>query len=303
MIFNRPQKTNRVFEEIAKIKPRKLFVIADGPRFPEEVALCEQSRSVIEKVNWECDVQINFSSDNMGCKKRISSGLSWVFSQCEESIMLEDDCLPNQSFFLYCDELLNYYRTDERIMVVSGNNFQKPEKSYRYSYYYSIYPHNWGWATWARAWRNYDVSMSLWPQLRATNWLFDLHHDTKVVKYWQNIFDEVYQGKIDTWDYQWTFANWVQHGLSTIPEKNLVTNIGFDQTATHTIEVNSNVANLRSEMIDLPLTHPPCIVRDFDADYYVSQTCFLPPQKNLFQKMKEKASRFLKILAPNRKNK
>jgi len=137
LIFNRPDLTRIVFDAIAQVKPRQLFIVADGPRCPEEVIKCQQAREAVKKVEWECEVFTNFSDENLGCKHRISTGLDWVFSKVEEAIILEDDCLPTQSFFYFCQTLLEHYRHDTRVMHISGNNFQGGRKRTDYSYFLS----------------------------------------------------------------------------------------------------------------------------------------------------------------------
>ena len=108
LIFNRPHTTQRVFAEIAKARPPKLLVVADGPRNdrPGEAELCAQTRAIIDQVDWDCEVLTHYADKNMGCKKRIASGIDWVFTQVEEAIILEDDCLPEASFFQFCEENL-----------------------------------------------------------------------------------------------------------------------------------------------------------------------------------------------------
>ncbi len=133
----------------------------------------------------------------------MSSAIDWFFSQVEEGIILEDDCVPDQSFFLFCQELLERYRDDKRIMMISGDNFEFGQKRMEYSYYFSRYFHIWGWATWKRAWKYYDVDMKAWPEIREKGYLNDLLYEKKIVKYWESIFNQVYEGLINTWDYQW----------------------------------------------------------------------------------------------------
>ena len=165
LIFNRPDTTFKVFEEIRKIKPAKLYIAADGPR-PNvigEEEKCTASRNIIKQVDWDCDVKTLFREKNLGCKIAVSSAISWFFENVEEGIILEDDTFPTQSFFWFCQELLDFYRNDSRIMHISGNNFQLGKIRGEGSYYFSKYNHIWGWATWKRAWRFYDVSLNTFP--------------------------------------------------------------------------------------------------------------------------------------------
>jgi hypothetical protein len=270
IIFNRPDLTEIVFEAIRQAKPKKLLVIADGSRFPEEVEKCVQAREVIKKVDWECEVLTNFSDVNMGCKRRVSSGLDWVFSEVEEAIILEDDCLPTPSFFKFCQTLLEKYRQDERIMMIGGVNFQPDQYKTEYSYYFSKYIHIWGWASWRRAWKHYDVEMKTWQEYKNLDLINSVCSDPDEKKVWIDNFEQVYNGDIDTWDYQWVYTCWSQNGLSILPNFNMISNIGFRPDATHTLS--------ESPYANLPITDIweikdfPFIVRYVDADKYTFDT-------------------------------
>ncbi|HYP54082.1 MAG TPA: hypothetical protein VEQ42_11110 [Pyrinomonadaceae bacterium] len=276
LIFNRPETTERVFAEIARARPAKLLVVADGPRAsrPEEAELCRAARSVVERIDWDCELLTNFAETNLGCKNRVSSGITWVFNQVEEAIVLEDDCLPHPSFFPFCEELLERYRTDERVMSVSGDNFQFGRARSPHSYYFSCYPHIWGWASWRRAWRHYDVGMSAWPALRDTDWPLAVVGDKAAARYWREAFENVYAGRVDTWDYQWVFACWSRQGLAALPETNLVTNIGWGGEATHTGASVSPLGNIPAAEMGFPLRHPPHVSRHAEADRYTFERVF-----------------------------
>lgn len=275
LIFNRPELTEIVFEAIAQAKPKKLFAIADGPRFPEEAEKCHKTRAVIEKVDWDCEVLTNFSEKNLGCGRREASGFDWVFSQVEEAIFLEDDTLPTPSFFNYCQTLLERYRHDERIMHISGNNLQFGKSRTDYSYYFSKHMHAWGWASWRRAWKAYDYHMKTWPEFKKARMLEWVCEDPYEQRYWANIFDQMYEDPqiIDTWDYQWIYTLWSQNGLSILPDSNLVSNIGYAHPdATHT--------SAKEPWSELPtsdiweVSHPPFIVRHREADAYTFDHIF-----------------------------
>lgn len=266
IIFNRPDLTKKVFERIAQAKPEKLLVVADGPRFPEEEERCTKAREAIKIINWDCEVLTNYSDTNLGCKRRVSSGLDWVFSEVEEAIILEDDCLPTLSFFYFCEELLNYYRHDERIMMISGDNFQNGQSRTSHSYYFSKYSHIWGWASWRRAWQHYDVEMKTWPEYSDLDLICSVCENIYEQKYWIDIFDRVYNSSIDTWDYQWLYTCWSQSGLSILPNQNLVSNIGFGSGGTHTTS-DSSWANLHTFDV-WNLSHPSFVTRNVEADTY-----------------------------------
>jgi hypothetical protein len=266
-IFNRPDTTRQVFETIRAAKPRKLLVIADGPRAnrPGEAENCAATRAIIDGVDWDCEVLRNFSETNMGCCLRISSGITWAFELVDKAIILEDDCVPSASFFPYCADLLDRYENDERVMQVSGNNFLFGHAETADSYYFSRYVHGWGWATWRRAWTKYDLDMTHWPVIRDRN-LFDQYFPKMIERYyWKSIFQHVYDGNIDSWGYRWVYSIWANSGLSIAPARNLVRNIGFGTEAAHTKRHNS-YSSLGAEELDLPLTHPATLLASSDED-------------------------------------
>jgi hypothetical protein len=272
LIFNRPDLTQIVFDAIAKARPNKLFVVADGPRFPEEAEKCEQARAVIDNINWECEVFKNFSDKNLGCGRRISSGIEWVFSEVEEAIFLEDDTLPDLSFFPYCEALLEHYRHDERIMTINGNNFQSGRIKTEYSYHFSKYCSCWGWASWRRAWKHYDYEMKTWPAFKRGGMMKMICPNSHEQRFWTGLFDAMHENpaEIDTWDHQWKYACWSQNGLAIEPSVNLVANIGLGRTdASHTSGHHPLLAELSRHQGLGEIRHPPFVVRHCDADNYI----------------------------------
>ncbi len=267
IIFNRPQSTLCVFEEIRKVRPPSILLVADGPRAGHagDADLCAEARAVVERVDWDCEVKKNYSDVNLGCRRRVSTGLNWVFNEVEEAIILEDDCLPHLTFFQFCEELLQKYRDDDRIGHIGGVNFQFGRKRGPYSYYFSRYDHIWGWASWRRAWKGYDPNLELWPKAKEEKWLQGFLGDSSLVGYWTNIFEKVYRHRIDTWDYQWLFHCWTKNRLAIIPNTNLISNIGVDKDATHTVRGNK-FHRMKTEPIIFPLSHPPSVFRDSSAD-------------------------------------
>lgn len=274
LIFNRPDCTQRVFEAIARLKPRKLLVIADGPR-PDRPGEAEQvaaARNIIEQVDWPCQVLKNYADINMGCRRRPSSGMDWVFDTVEEAIILEDDCLPDPTFFTYCRELLGRYRHDERVMSICGSNFHFGRSRTPYSYYFSKFTQLWGWASWRRAWQYYDVNMRKWPEFRDSGALRHIADSKTEEHFWKMMFDRYYYDQFNSWCFQWTFASLSQNALNIIPNVNLITNIGYDDRATHTTAM-SPLANLPAFPLD-PLAHPPTIWRHKEADAYTFQQVY-----------------------------
>ncbi|MEO1350762.1 MAG: glycosyltransferase family 2 protein [Cyanobacteria bacterium J06635_15] len=274
-IYRRPDLTARVFEAIRQVRPSQLLIIADGPHpaRPQEAQSCETTREVVRSIDWDCQVYTDFSPVNLGLAKRISSGLDWVFSQVDQAIILEDDCLPDPSFFLFCQALLNHYANDQRIMTISGDNYQFGRCRTTYSYYFSRYNHCWGWATWQRAWQHFDFDMSQWPTVRDQGWLWDILQDRAAVKVWETAFQRTFEGIYDTWDYRWTLACWLRSGLTVLPQVNLVSNIGFGTAGTHLVRRNI-FADLASGAVTFPLKHPPYVIRDARADRYTQNVLF-----------------------------
>ena len=268
-IFNRPELTRIVFDVIAKVKPTKLFVVADGPRTPEEAIKCDLAREIIDRVDWECDILRNFSESNLGSGRRVSTGITWVFEHVSEAIILEDDCVPDLSFFHFCQELLEKYRDDKRVMMISGNNYLPTDflSTYNYSYYFSRYTHIWGWATWRRAWEYFDLDMALWPEVSSQGWLEDIYDNPEELLRRVSHFERTFSHEIDSWAYPWSFTCLSQSGLVIRPAKNLVTNIGFGVDATNTKKGGVN-ANYPSYKMDFPIKHPPYVMRNARYDKY-----------------------------------
>jgi len=249
LIFNRPDTTQLVFDEIRKVKPKQLFIASDGPRQgnKQDKISCNKVRKIVSNIDWDCEVKTLFREENLGCGKAVSSAITWFFQNVEEGIILEDDCLPAQSFFLFCQELLQKYRYDTRIMCISGDNsFNIPSKD---SYYFSNIPLIWGWASWKRAWDLYDFNMSNLNNFESS------YSRTFYSKNLLDNFRRTKTGEIDTWDYQWAFCNIINNGLTCISSKNLISNIGFGENATHT-KVISSSANypINNEIKDI--SHP-----------------------------------------------
>jgi hypothetical protein len=277
-IFNRPDSTRRVLDALRHARPARLFIIADGPRdngAGDRTACAAARETIVEGVNWPCEIRREFSDKNLGCARRVSSGLHWVFDQVESAIILEDDCVASEAFFKFTGELLRRFDADERLGVVSGSNFQPQDVSDGAGYYFSRYPHCWGWATWRRAWKAYDHAMTDWPAMKQSGWLRELLGSAREARYWEYIFDRVAAGEIDSWAYRWTFACWRRNFLTALPAANLVTNIGFDRAATHTTRGVGPRSRDRDQ--PWPLKHVGRVERNVAADRYTFEHHFHPP--------------------------
>jgi hypothetical protein len=252
VLFNRPETTQKVFNEIRAAKPKRLYIAADGPRpdFPDDKLLCKQTREIATKVDWDCEVKTLFRDENEGCKYGVSAAINWFFENEEEGIILEDDCLPANSFFKFCDTLLEKYRHDTRIRHITGCNLQFGKKWGSGSYYFSNRTHVWGWASWKRAWNDYDVSLGKYESAEVKAQMKNIYNDELVAQAWTNIFNDVKAGKVNSWAYPLDFCNFLNNGLVIIPNKNLISNIGFKTGATHTFDGESIYANIPLEEIE-----------------------------------------------------
>lgn len=275
-IFNRPEHTKIVFDAIAQAKPSKLLVVADGPRNnrPDDVTNCAQARAVVEKVNWDCEVLRNYSETNMGLRQRFPSAFNWVFSQVEESIVLEDDCLPHASFFPYCRDLLQHYRDDARITSINGSNLGYFHPTKAASYRFSKFMNMWGWATWKRSHKLVDFEMNSWPALRTSPEFDEIfNHDQEWISYWSRKFDLIHNRDraIDSWDYQWILSNLQQRKLAVSPQVNMIRNIGHGHQATHTTKQNHPLSQIEAQEMPLPLVHPSQMQSDADYDEFLKK--------------------------------
>lgn len=229
--FNRPDTTKIVFERIREAKPSKLYVAVDGPRSYKEGenALVTEVRTIVKNVDWECESHFLIREENLGCGLGPSGAISWAFETTDRLIIIEDDCLPVMPFFTYCDTLLEKYKNDSRVCMISGNNYTESVNNTADSYFFSLYGHIWGWATWKRAWAKFDYEMSDWPLFRSSNQINNVFNEEREQQYFVNFYDNFFSKKDKgTWDYQWGYCRIKENWLSIIPNHNLVTNIGVD---------------------------------------------------------------------------
>ena len=269
IVFNRYEKTLQVFEKVKHMKPSKLYIIADGPRHENsaDIQKCKKVRSIFDKIEWPCEVIRDYSEVNLGCSKRVFTGISNVFKKEKAAIFLEDDCLPNISFFRFCDEMLNKYYDDERIMLISGTNIKKkwnPDKS---SYHFSKLGGIHGWASWKRSWDLVDINISVWKDPETKRLL----RNSLTKRFYQSrsfIYDRLVDNSENatTWDYQFGFARSINNGLAIVPSVNLISNIGYDEESTHNFDHKSKTANLTTFSLQFPLNHPKVILADFEYD-------------------------------------
>ena len=275
LIFNRPETTQQVFSAIRKAKPPRLYVAADGPRsdYPNEDEKCEHSRKIATNVDWDCEVKTLFRDQNIGCRLAVGQAIYWFFEQEPEGIILEDDCLPSQSFFWFCQEMLEYFRNDKAVGVICGFYSNELEYKPSASFFFSRYLRVWGWAGWRRSNEGYDSNINLLIEKQNT-WKKDIfsHTDIFLKRYWQDMFEEVGSGKIDTWDIQLQYLLWQKKQQVIVSSKNLVQNIGWAQGA-HPLTKDNNHELATSE-INFPLTTPDMTERDTRADQVIEKISY-----------------------------
>jgi hypothetical protein len=281
LIFNRPETTGRVFECIRQIKPARLYIAADAPRTgqPDEIEQCRQARAIAENVDWNCDLKTLYREQNLGCRQAIAGAISWFFEQEEYGVILEDDCLPDPSFFLFCKELLLRYKNDDRVGMIGGNCFFPNIIHGGLSYDFCSVSHIWGWATWRRVWKNYDADFPYWKEARNN------HHKRKSL--FRYLREEIYfssflsdtlfgERKINTWDVQLWFTIRTQNQLAIYPSVNLVTNIGIESPdATHkTSSSKTRKLYIPSSSISFPLKHPRYVMPNYHIDLFTFRRNF-----------------------------
>lgn len=264
IVFNRLDTAKEVFAAIRAARPETLFIAADGPRAGRagEAADCEAVRRfLLGAVDWPCAVKTLFRDENLGCGRAVSGAITWFFSEVEEGIILEDDCVPSASFFPYCEELLERYRGDERVMHVAGYNPLGRARVGKSSYFFTRTQHCWGWASWRRAWARYSFRIADLDDFVARGAMWRIFEGPKACEYWLGVFGRMARLEIDTWDYQWTYAIFKHDAYCINPARNLVTNIGFRSDGTHTLDRDSYFANRRRYETG-KLRHPKEIAAD-----------------------------------------
>ncbi len=294
LVFNRPDTTSQVFETIRQAKPPRLYVASDGAREGQEGERekVDAVRKIATNVDWPCEVKTLFRKENLGCKYAPIEGISWFFEHEDQGIILEDDCVPSQSFFRFCEESLNKYRNDLRVWHVSGTNaFPKSFAPFKSSYNFSYYGSIWGWATWRNRWEHFDSEL-VHPQGSGLwRYALSIFEKEECPELRLAQFERIVNG-LDAWDYQWFYTRAVNSGLSIVPSVNLVENIGFGEDATHTFSSGPQ-SYLQSHEIEFPLISPPCVVRDKARDIEYVKRFVRPPLK---QRIKMQLYSFLKQL-------
>lgn len=283
LIFNRADRTKAVFEQIRKQQPKRLYIVSDGARTDKagEDKQVQECRTIEQQVDWECEVKTLFRDKNLGSGIGVYEGINWFFEQEEQGIILEDDCLPNHSFFSFCEEMLNRYRENEKIMLVSGSNYLMGLMDIKDSYYFSQVPATWGWATWRRAWKHMNYEMTGFEE--------KVKKFPAVAEMWQYHWQAIKNGGgvRDAWDFQWYFSIYEQEGICIHPNINLVLNTGFDTPdATHTFRAPWWYKFVETKELKT-IHHPSSVIINIKADEFVKQR-FLNEMLTLSQRIRLK---------------
>lgn len=273
--FNRPALTTALIKRLESIRPQKLYLACDAARSGREgeAKEVEAVRQILAEIPWACHVERLYASENMGCRARVSSAISWVLEQEDEAIILEDDCFPDPTFFRFCEELLEHYRHDTRIGSICGSDFSRGAGSFECSYYFSRYNHYWGWATWKRAWRHYDDGMSVISDGTLDALLQTVFPRLRERLYWKRVMMRVHEGRINSWGYRWELSCWAQNMLGVMPTRNLVTNLGFGNDATHTANRGLEY-QWESVPMGFPLRHPRFVLRNLGNDQVIEDSVY-----------------------------
>ena len=280
--FNRYDSARQVMEAIRKAKPPRLYFACDGARNEAEEAKCQKVRSLVELVDWDCELHTKFSDVNLGVMMGESTAMDWFWEAEAEGIVLEDDTYPAQSFFWYCQELLEKYRHDDRVWCIMGNNLMTEWNVVgNDSYYFSAHGYGayWGWAGWRRVWKKYDVHMSQWPGIKDSEQLKAQFLTRGEMKEAYKLFDAQFEGRVRSWDYQMDLGRLLNRGVTCIPNTNMVRNIGFGAEGTHTVSEKDKRNKLQFGDCEIPLTHPGHMLVDHARDKayfetYIARTAF-----------------------------
>jgi hypothetical protein len=293
VVFNRPLHTMKVFEEVRKARPPRLYIAVDGPRQgrQDDVVNIDKTMKIFDSIDWECSVQRLVREHNKGCQIAVTAAISWFFENEETGIILEDDCIPSPSFFNYCSHLLEKYKDNESIMHINGVNFQEGKIRGKGTYYFSKITIVWGWASWRRAWKKYDIDMhGLDRFMEDKLYKSVIPYQKSYDEYWRPYLLKSKAGLNDSWDYQWMFTIWKNNGLSVTPNYNLITNVGFDNTATHTKGNDEKVANKPYKILEEKIQDVDVLIADSSADLFLFKRLYVNNRtlpKRIWRKIKQ----------------
>jgi hypothetical protein len=270
LIYNRVDITKKLFNILKMIKPKILYIAADGPKDNNSIdeINCHKTRKIFNSINWKCKILHKYNEKNKGLKKSVLESINWFFQNEKFGIILEDDCIPSLSFFKFCENLLYKYKNNKKIFCISGSNHSFENTNSKYSYYFSKYPHCWGWATWRRAWKKNNPNINYWPNYKKSKNWNNIHNSDLEKKYWERIFNKTYLNYFDSWAYSWTLSVWKNKGCTIIPNKNLIKNIGLGINSTNSLFRKKKEIKSVWEIKD-KIMHPASVKIDSKNDDFV----------------------------------
>lgn len=272
--YNRVESLSRVIDVVTQWPVPRIYIVIDGPKNQLDKSNCRSVVNLVKFIKKHHNVTFIQSKTNLGLRRRIVSGIDEIFRHEDSAIFLEDDCIPDLTFYQFASEMLIKYKNDKRIMSVAGFSARPSKKNIENSYYFSKYIESWGWATWKRAWIKYDDQMKDWPNKKSTNWLKTFITSKIENKYWEYIFDNVYNGRIKSWAYRWLYSCWKEDGLTIVPSTNLITNIGYGSSATNT-KFLTNFKLEKNIPMNFPLNHPAIVEINNQADLVTKNSMFI----------------------------
>lgn len=300
--FNRPDTMQKVFNEVRRAQPLKLYYAVDCAREgkDDEAEKVNQVKDIINQVDWSCEVFTLFQKTNRGCGYGPSEAISWAFEKEDQLIVLEDDCVPSLSFFRFCDDMLERYKDDERVNIISGRSHHQGSLFFKeQDYVFTHYAHTWGWATWKRAWHEFDMKMSDFPSFikggGALNVFSSKREGVFFNKWFENIYSNIEKECTHSWDTQWLYARVKTGALGIVPAFNLIENIGT--VGTHSAKPSESHYLGRYEMPDI-LKHPKFIIQNKSYESNHFKTKIVPPTCTL----KIMISKLLRMLFPKLMN-
>ncbi len=291
LTFNRPKETQAVIQAIKQYQPQKLYVASDGPRNDKEAVIVNTVRDLFQPNAWPCTLYKQWNTQNKGCRQGISEAISWFFANETDGIILEDDCVPDPTFFPYCEELLEKYADEQSVFCLAGSNYLNSSLPINDSYWFSQMNYSWGWATWARAWKYFKQTEDQLTQLITDNKHLHLTHNKIANQYLVKIIENTYSKKVDSWANLWAFTQLLHKGVCAVPSTNLIKNIGFDENATHTKTAFKGYINPVIPL-PLPISHPLQITPNYKADDITFNRFyrFYSPLRRLMEKLKRAPS-------------
>ena len=277
MVYIKPETTIKVVEKLKEINARKIYVSINIPpdNNTKDIKKNLEVKKIIQNINWNCKIFIKLRKKHVSAYISYRDAINWFFKKEKEGIVLEDDTVPNKSFFMFCDKMLKRYRNNNKISQICGSSFINQKVKRESSYFYSNYTLCWGYATWSRSIKDFDESMFNWPKIKKNNYLYKILNDKKFVSYWSEIFDTQFTKKFRAWDYIWLYSNWSKNKISIVPKKHLVANIGFVKDATHTkIKYKDWFHELKTNELDITNLQPKLKTPDLNYDSWLSKNIF-----------------------------